>query len=131
MTESILKYIIYLLAVYGAITLILSILGTVHGRMAAEATKVRPVLFVKNVEEYVEYIIRNAIKFDFPEKVMSGDNLTVVDMNSTDDTFIILQKLKKDYECIDILSAGEKEDIFSDFFKEASGPSCLFSLDKN
>lgn len=131
MTESILKYIIYLLAVYGAITLILSILGAVHGKMTAEAAKVRLVLFVKNVEEYVEYIIRDAIKYDFPEKVMSGDNLTVVDMNSTDDTLKILQKLKKDYECIDILSAGEKEDVFSGFFKEACAPAYLFPPDKN
>jgi hypothetical protein len=128
MTESILKYIIYLLAVYGAITLIFGILGAVHGRMVAEATKVRLVLFVKNVEEYIEYIIRNAVKYELPDKIMSGNNLMVVDLNSTDDTFKILQKLKNDYECIDILSAGDKEDILSDFL---AGPSCLFSPGKN
>lgn len=120
MMGPLLKYLIFLLAVYGALTIILNILGAVHGRMAVEAAKVRMVIIVKNVEECIEYIIRNAVRYNLPARIMSKGSLTVIDMNSTDETPEILQKLKKDYECINVISAGDNENIFSDFLQNRS-----------
>ena len=114
MPDTILKFIIYLLAVYGALTLILSILSTIHARTAAVSAKVRMVLVVKDIEEYIEYIIRKIVKNDFLSKIISSNSLTVIDMKSSDETLKVLKKLEMDYECLDVLTLDEKDKLFRD-----------------
>jgi len=115
MLHPLFKFIVYLFAVYGALTLVLSILAAVRGRSFISGAKVKVILVVKDAEEYIEYIVRNAVKGDFISRVMSGNNLTIIDMNSSDRTAGILNELKKEYECLDVLGEQEKDKVFSDF----------------
>jgi hypothetical protein len=108
------EFLICLLAVYGGLTLAISMFGAFKRRVAAQSTKVKLVLIVKDVEEYAEYIVRTVIKGEFASKVMSENNITIINMNSSDATGAILSRLQNDYECLDILSGDEKERVFED-----------------
>jgi len=110
-----LKFLIYLLAAYGGITLAICLFATFNRRVAEESAKVKLVLIVKDVEEYAEYIVRTAIKGEFASKVMSSNNITLIDMNSSDATNGILSRLKKDFECLEVLNFEEKEKAFDGF----------------
>jgi len=113
--DAILLFIVYLLAIYGTLTLILGIFGAIHTGLHLKGSKLKLVLIVKNSEKYIEFLVKDVVL-----KFMSGrsipiDALTVINMNSVDDTGAILEKLHKDVECLEVLSEKEKERIFSDF----------------
>jgi hypothetical protein len=103
------------MAAYGVITLIISMLGAFKRRINMQNAKVKLVLIVKNVEEHAEYIVRTVIKEEFASKVMSGSNIAIIDMSSTDSTLNILSRLENDYECLDLLNQDERNRIFDDF----------------
>ena len=109
----------YLLAVYGAFTLIITICNSIRQRLDNDNCNVKVVLIVKNQEETIEGIIRNLFSADILRKAMTTEKLTVVDMGSSDKTPTILGKLKKDYESFEILEEDEKGRIFSCFGFEA------------
>lgn len=111
------KFLVCLFAVYGAFTLIICLIGAIRGRSCSGNSKVRVVVAVRDVEEQIENIARNAVKLKLASKLMSDGKLTFVDMDSKDGTLLMLHKLKKDYENIDILQAEEKHMVFSDFGK--------------
>lgn len=111
----IIKFLACLLAVYGAYTLISCMIGAVMSRGASETSKVRVVVVVRDVEEQIENIVRNALKAELATRLMSGGNLTFVDMASQDGTLLLLNKLKRDYENIEILEIEERDKAFSDF----------------
>jgi hypothetical protein len=111
----IIKYLACLLAVYGAFTLISCVIGAIRSRSSAGLSKVRVVVVVKDVEEQIENIVRNAVKGDLATRLMSGGSLTFVDMDSHDGTLLLLQKLKRDYANIDVLEMEKRNMAFSDF----------------
>ena len=113
----IIKFLACLLAVYGAFTFIFCMIGAIRSRSAAGTSKVRVVVVVRDVEEQIENIVRNSIKAELSSRLMSGGNLTFVDMASQDGTLLLLHKLKKDYENIEILEMEERHRAFSDFGK--------------
>lgn len=110
-----LEYVVYLLAVYGLLVLVIGSAELVRCRISGCRPKVRIVLLVKDVEENIEYIIRNAVKKDFASKVLSDKNIAIVDMNSADHTYELLEKLQKDFLNIEVLKFEEKTIIFDDF----------------
>lgn len=111
----IVKFLACLLAVYGAFTLISCMIGAVRSRSLSGTSKVRIILVVRDVEEQIENIVRNAFKFELTTSLLSDGNVTFVDMDSKDGTLLLLNKLKKDYENMDILEIKEKDRIFVDF----------------
>ena len=116
------KFLACLLAAYGAFTLISCIIGAIRSRGVPETSKVRVVVVVRDMEEQIENIVRNALKAELTTRLMSNGNLTFVDMDSKDRTLLFLNKLKKDYQNIDILEIQERDRAFADF--DRPDPEC-------
>ena len=106
---------VWLLAAYGLLTLVHGMIELIHCRISGHRPNVRVVLLVKDAEEHIEYIIRNMSKKDFVSKTLTDKNMVIIDMNSTDHTYQILEKLQVDFSNVEALSFEEKEHIFDDF----------------
>ena len=115
MLKSLLECIIYLLATYGLLILVLGAADMIRCRMKGRRPNTRVVLLVKDSEEHIEYIVRNAVKKDFASKALSDKKIIIVDMNSTDNTTLLLKKLEEDFSSIKILPFEERSRIFDDF----------------
>ncbi len=113
--EMILKYIVYLLAAYGALMAILAISGAIRTRLHLKGSRLKLVLVVKNSEQYIESLIKDMVLKFLSDRSIPIDALTVVNMNSVDDTGAILEKLRKDFECMEVISEKEKDKVFSNF----------------
>jgi hypothetical protein len=113
--ERLIEITVGLLALYGLVMLVFAVAGRLRLKDLQKHPGVRVVLLVKNTEEQIEYIIRNAVKNDFASIVLSDDRILVVDMNSTDNTYRLLEKLRRDYSNIEILGFNERECVFEDF----------------
>ncbi|NJD01560.1 MAG: hypothetical protein FIA99_02910 [Ruminiclostridium sp.] len=113
--EAILLFIIYLLAIYGTLTLILGIFGAIRTSLHLKGSKLKLVLVVKNSEKYIEFLVKDVILKFMSDRSIPIDALTVINMNSVDDTGAILEKLHKDVECLEVLSEKEKERVFCNF----------------
>lgn len=109
------EYAVWLLAAYGLLALLLDAAGLIHCRISGNRPRVRVVLLVRDTEEHIEYIIRNVVKKDFTSRVLSDKKMVIVDMNSTDHTYQMLEKLQKDFSNIEALTFDERELIFNDF----------------
>jgi len=107
--------IIYLLAAYGALVLVLGAIDTIRGKKAAGHPKVRVVLLVQNAQEQIEFIVRNVIRKDFASSASSDKKVIFVDMDSSDETVVLLRKLQQCYPAIEVLQHQDKEVIFNDF----------------
>lgn len=106
---------LFLLAAYGAAALFFAIIGAIRQRMADENSNVSLVLLIKNKEDVIEGIVRNIFISDFPGKLLAGGKLTILDMGSTDGTRSILERLKREFDTIEILNEEEKSSIFLSF----------------
>jgi len=115
--EVISEIITYLLAVYGAFALIISIINSIHIGSMNENSGMKLVLIQRNQEETIEGVVRSILAKDLINMITPGENLTVLDMGSTDETIEVLTKLENDYECIEVLKSGEREKIFEYFEK--------------
>ena len=117
MAELIFQFITYVLAIYGLINLVVNLSDLFYKKSYSKDIKIKAVLFVKNCEDVIEGVIRNIFFGDFLRKVMSNGNLTIVDMGSKDKTLDILERMKQDYDTLDVLKECEKEKVFN-FFNE-------------
>lgn len=107
--------IIYLLAAYGALVLVLGAIDLIRSKMAANHPKVRVVLLVQNAQDQIEFIVRNVVMKDFASRASSDKKVIFVDMDSSDDTVVLLKKLQQCYPSIEVLQHQDKEVIFRDF----------------
>ncbi len=107
--------IIYLLAAYGALVLVLGAIDLIRSKMAAGHPKVRVVLLVQNAQDQIEFIVRNVVMKDFVSRTFSDKKVIFVDMDSSDETVVLLKKLQQCYPSIEVLQHQDKEVIFSDF----------------
>lgn len=108
---------VYLLALYGAVYLVIGFVDSIRKRVNIKDQGVKFILLVKNQEDCVEGLIGNIFKGNLLGDVISEGNFTVLDMGSTDDTLIILEKLKRDYQYLNILKLDERDEIFK-YFEE-------------
>ncbi|MDP4092285.1 MAG: hypothetical protein Q8920_02900 [Bacillota bacterium] len=115
MSQVIYDTFIYLLAVYGAIVLVISIAGSIHRSFNEYNPGMKLILEVKNQEEKIEGILRNLLAGNAIGRIIPVSSITVIDMGSTDDTLKILKLLSKDYECIKILEKQDAEKAVSEF----------------
>ncbi|NMB33176.1 MAG: hypothetical protein GX992_02890 [Clostridium sp.] len=115
------------LAAYGFITLIHETALFVKQNRKYKNCMIKLVLVVKNQGETIEGVLRSVLPRDFIRKLMPGGKLTILDMDSVDDTMDILKRLERDYECLEILKGSEKDLLFRYFDVkngEESGAEC-------
>jgi len=117
-----------LLAIYGLIMLARTAAVHIHARLpekvpgpAADSAHcppahhgVRMVLLVRDAEEQIEYVVRTAVKNDFASRVMSDHSLVIIDMDSSDNTFLLLEKLQKDFSNITAVRFEDRVLVFDD-----------------
>ncbi|MGE5614008.1 MAG: hypothetical protein ACM3XR_06335 [Bacillota bacterium] len=115
MLESFLKFIACLLAAYGLISLVLGALDAIGARIAGKRPNVRVVLLVQDAEKQIEYIVRNAVDKKYASASLSEKKLVIVDMNSTDNTLGILERLEDLFPGIEVLAYNDKDEIFNGF----------------
>lgn len=109
------KILLYFLASYGILVLLMTIVDSIRQRVRLENSMIKMVLLIKNQEETIEGVVRNIYIENILKKVLSSNRMSIVDMGSEDKTMEILIKLKKDYEFFDLLNANERETIFEGF----------------
>lgn len=107
--------IIYLLAAYGMLVLVLGAIDLIRSKMVGNRPKVRIILLVQNVQEQIEFIVRNVVMKDYASKALSDKKVVFVDMDSTDETVVLLKKLQQCYPSIEVMQCKDKDKIFSDF----------------
>lgn len=122
MFENLFDCIIYLMATYGLLVVVLGAADMIRCRIRGRRPNVRVVVLVQDAEDHIEYIVRNAVKKDFASRALSEKNVIFVDMNSSDRTSLLLKKLKDEFPNIEIVSPDERLRIFDDF--------CVFSPDE-
>jgi len=115
MVYIIFNFVVCLLAVYGLFTILRSLKLALYRNNTVRLSGVRVVVLVKDTEKYIEYIIRNINHMDLKSVALSDRNIAVVDMNSSDSTFMLLEKLKKDFQNLDIYKYDERSGIFEGF----------------
>ena len=118
MPEMVYNMFVYLLAVYGAIALIISIIESISKNIKEGISGMRLILQVKNQQEYIEGVVRNLCSGNVLGKVVPVKTITVLDMGSSDDTLKILKLLNRDFNCLEIIERDEKEKIFEGFDEE-------------
>jgi hypothetical protein len=123
------ELVVSLLAIYGLIMLGFTAAGYMRGRSPGKVhglvsdcinrTPVRPcvrmILLVRDAEEQIEYIVRTAVKNDFASGVLSDNSLVIIDMNSSDNTYLLLEKLQKDFSNVEAVRFEDRELVFDDF----------------
>lgn len=104
-----------LLSIAMAVCFMLLIPG-IEDAISAKAARIQLkgslVLVVKDQEDAVEGIVRTIMEREGLTRIIPGGRLKVVDLGSRDQTVDILERLKDEYEIIDIVGENEKEKIF-------------------
>lgn len=115
MLGPVMQFVIFFLAVYGALSLVIGFVSHLQQRGGIDSFKTRLVLLVKDQEDTIEGIVRTVFMEHILRKVMSKDKLIVVDMGSKDETLAILNKLKEEYKYIEVYTNDQKEKIFETY----------------
>lgn len=108
--EIVLNTIFWTLAIYGFFEIIKNIIYIfTYTRM--RSTGIYVIIAVKNQEEKIEGFLRSILF-----KILYGredylKNIIVADLNSTDNTKEIVQKLQDEYDCLKLLNWKECKDI--------------------
>ncbi|MCX7749817.1 MAG: hypothetical protein N2645_23455 [Clostridia bacterium] len=107
--------LICLLATYGAIYLLYSVLHSIYHRIKAQSSNIKLVLIVKDQEDTIEGIMREILGNETSRSLVHSKNFVVLDMGSKDETLSILKKFQRDYDYLHIIEEHEKEKVFADF----------------
>lgn len=108
MLDFILFGILWTFAIYGFI----EVLKTIYFSFAHTRSEgIYLILAVKNQEEKIEGFLRSILFRFIYGKEENIDNIIVTDLGSTDDTLEILNKIKKDYEIIEVLNWKECKEV--------------------
>lgn len=110
MVEFILSTIFWTLALYGLVEIIKNIIyiGT-YTKFKSDGIYV--IIAVKNQEDKIEGFLRSSIFKIFYGKEEIIKEIIVADLQSTDDTKKIIEKLAKDYECLKITNWKDCKEI--------------------
>ena len=106
MAEFILNSILWTLALYGLIEIIKVFIYTFTYK-SIDSEGVYLIIAVKNAEQKIEGIIRETLFHNFREKKENIQNVIITDLGSTDETAIVLEKMKNDYNNIQIMDWEE------------------------
>jgi len=108
-------FIVYVLAIYGLLSLAVSIFSLIPARVKNSNGKIKIVLMVKDSEEVIEGVVRNIFAGNTVKEFSTDGKLTVVDFGSKDGTVEILNRLKDSYVHMEVLNNDEKEKVFTSF----------------
>ncbi|MDP4179509.1 MAG: hypothetical protein Q8942_00265 [Bacillota bacterium] len=109
------EILIYLLAVYGMLSLVISVVDSITQHKTTKNSDAKLVLIVKNQQDTVEGLVRGMLTGGAIRNIIMNGKLNIIDMGSNDDTLQILTKLKNSYDVIDIYNKTERNEIFKDF----------------
>jgi hypothetical protein len=109
---TVLKFILFLFAVYGLITLIFSLIEMIPARPAHKFGKYKLVLLTKNSQDNIEFAVSNILKNKLVGWLDLDKSLTVVDMGSTDETFEVLKRMERNSENLNVVEFKQREKIF-------------------
>ncbi len=110
MGDFILNAILWTMAIYGVIELIKTILNIyLHTNLKSEGIYL--IIAVKNQENKIEGFLRSILFRILYGKEENVKDIIIADLDSTDDTKEILEKLSKDYNCIKVTNWRECKDI--------------------
>lgn len=115
MFVNLLECVVYLFAAYGMFVMIYGAFDLIRLRIAGRRPEVRVVLLVRNAEDQIEHIVRNAVKKEYASRSLSDKKLTIVDMGSEDHTYQLLKRLQSSFANMEVLSNEEKDRIYEDF----------------
>lgn len=101
MAEFIFNGILWTFALYGLIEIIKTIINScTYPNMTSDGIYV--IIAVKNQENNIEGFMRSLLFRLLYGKEETIKDIIVTDLDSTDDTIKILEKLAKDYECMKV-----------------------------
>jgi hypothetical protein len=110
MGEFIINSILWTLALYGLFELIKQIIYMcTYTNLKADGIYI--IIAVKNQEEKIEVFLRSSLFKIFYGKEECIKDIIVADLNSTDKTKEIVDKMSKDYECVKTANWKECKDI--------------------
>ena len=117
MLDFISNAIIWILALYGLI----EIIKTIYYICVYDKLKCDGIYFivaVKNQEEKIEAFLRSILFRMLYGKEENVDEVIVTDLGSTDNTNKILEKLQKDYKCINLVDWKTCKEIIDNMDKK-------------
>ena len=110
MFDFILFGILWTFAIYGFIEVLKTIYFVlVHTKLKSDGIYL--ILAVKNQEEKIEGVLRSILFRFIYGKEESINDIIITDLGSTDNTPVILEKLGKDYDSIEILNWKECKEL--------------------
>ena len=110
MGEFIINSILWTLALYGLFEIIKQIIY-MYTYTNLKADGIYVIIAVKNQEEKIEGFLRSTLFKIFYGKEETIKNIIVADLNSTDKTKEIVDKISEDYECIKTTNCKECKEI--------------------
>lgn len=110
MGDFILNSILWTLALYGLIEIIKTIIN-IYTYSNLKSDGIYIIVAVKNQEDKIEGFLRNFLFRIIYGKEESVKDIIVADLDSTDDTINILNKLQKDYDEIKVANWKECKEI--------------------
>lgn len=110
MGEFIINSILWTLALYGLFEIIKQIIY-MYTYTNLKADGIYVIIAVKNQEEKIEGFLRSTLFKIFYGKEETIKNIIVADLNSTDKTKEIVDKISEDYECIKTANWKECKEI--------------------
>ena len=116
MKDFLLNSIIWTLAIYGAFEIIKTIIR-ISTYKSIKQEGIYIIIAVKNQENRIEGFLRNFIFRIIYGKEENIEDIIVADLNSTDETSVILNKLKDDYDNIKIGDWDECKNIIENIKK--------------
>ena len=102
MREFILNVVLWSLALYGLIEIIKVLIYT-FTYSSIQTENVCFMIAVKNAEQQIEGIVRTILFRILNDKEEYVKNIIIADLNSTDDTKSVLEKLQKEYKNIEVM----------------------------
>ena len=110
MGEFIINSILWTLALYGLFEIIKQIIY-MYTYTNLKADGIYVIIAVKNQEEKIEGFLRSTLFKIFYGKEETIKNIIVADLNSTDKTKEIVDKISEEYECIKTTNWKECKEI--------------------
>lgn len=117
--EYILKSLIWILAIYGLIDIIKDILAT-FSKPKINIDDTYIIIAVKNKSNSIENLLRNILFKIFYMKDESNTNVIVTDLGSNDETTEILNRLKQDYNCLELLEWQECKTLIDNMINKSN-----------
>lgn len=114
MPEHIGTILISLLALYGAVVLVVSVVSPFFRSRGSNRKGVRLILLVKNRQESVEGMVSGLLAADLIWRILRISRLTVIDASSTDETSAILRKLNRQYDRLEVFDRSEIGKVFEE-----------------